>query len=601
MLFATTFLFQLACAWFQCELGLVPPYIFTSSNNNRLLPPNPLIGRRSSNKNTESQDPLVVTKLGLIQGKKVKISDAREIYSFTGVPYGESTSKYRFRAPAPRAPWKGILQAKYPSPYCIQSNVMTLGMVRGQEDCLYLDIHTPKIQDSTNSSLYPVLMWLPAGANEYGKSKSYGPKYLLQEDVVFVPINVRNGIFGFLSTGDEYASGNWGLKDQALAVEWVHENIAAFGGDPNRIVLGGLSSGGCAAHSMLFTNHVAKNYLSGIISLSCSTFANHGLDGLGRVKAASDIIAREADCPTSQQGRSKEMVECLRKKDPYFLHTKLTTLYKSMPPGSSSLGPTLEPNLTSSFISELPEELYRRGKVLPIPLIMTRSDSEDRTVFMAFRYTLLPALSRRWSTWAPKLFRVCLRTSKQEATIEESQQSLLQLTEFYFNKTTPPNFMRNIDYRQFTSLFDDGMYNLPMWKAIEFHQKVAPCYAYINKQNTFSINPTLTALTGFTEIGGTHGSDYVYFFNNSRTIPPLPVGSDIEKASKKLINMIVNFAAHGAPLYSTKSGGLITAWKPVEDIRNPIVLEVGLVNEIKMIHDPVASSNRLRFWEKLRF
>ncbi|ODM97429.1 Venom carboxylesterase-6 [Orchesella cincta] len=628
MLFATTFLLQLACAWFECELGFMAPYFFTRSDNSRLLVQNLLGNRQTRTEIQNRQDPLVRTKLGLIEGRRMKLSDTREIYSFTGVPYGESTAKYRFRPPVPKAPWRGVIKAKYPSPFCIQSNVMTFGQIRGEEEgCLSLDIFTPKIPDNANSSLLPVLMWIAAGANQYGKSRSYGPRYMLQEDVVFIPINVRCGIFGFLSTGDEFAPGesyirhyfpikhfvyesvtntqvflgNWALKDQALAVQFVHDHVSAFGGDPDRIVLGGMSSGGYAAHSMLFSNYAAKHYLSGIVSISGSTLANHGLDGVGRVRRASDMIAKEVGCPTSQQGQSKKMVECLRNMDPFILQSKLGTLYRSAPPGSLMLGPTLEPDVPSAFITELPEEQYKKGKVLPIPLIMTRTDSEDRTVFLAFRYTAFPLLSMRWSSWAPKLFQLFLRSSTRKATVEESQQSLLKVTEFYFNKSTPPNFFRNADFVQFTNLMDDGMYNAPMWKAIELHQKIAPCYAYINKQNTFSINPTINALTSFTELGGTHGSEYVYFFNNSRTLPPLPIGSDVEKASKKLINMLVNFAAYGAPLYRMKTGELIDAWKPVDDIRNPIALEVGLINEIKMIQDPIALSNRLKIWDKLKF
>lgn len=104
-----------------------------------------------------------------------------------------------------------------------------------------------------------------------------------------------------------------------MAIQWVYENIAAFGGDPTKISIGGLSSGGYASHLMLFTKHPAKKHVAGIFSMSGTAFGNHGLDTVGRVKNASDLIAASAGCPTSVEGKSQEMVECLRNMNPYFL------------------------------------------------------------------------------------------------------------------------------------------------------------------------------------------------------------------------------------------------------------------------------------------
>lgn len=119
------------------------------------------------------------------------------------------------------------------------------------------------------------------------------------------------------------------MKDQALAIKWVHDNIEAFGGDPRKIIVAGMSSGAYAAHLMLFTRNEARKYVSGIISFSGAAFGNHALDARGRVRDASNMISTHVGCPTSDDGKSKEMVECLRKLEPYFLSIQAGVIYVS--------------------------------------------------------------------------------------------------------------------------------------------------------------------------------------------------------------------------------------------------------------------------------
>ena len=90
------------------------------------------------------------------------------------------------------------------------------------------------------------MVWIHGGAFVAGNGCSVqaGADYLLDKDIVLVTMNYRLGIFGFFSTGDSAAPGNFGLKDQVLALKWVQENIKAFGGDPKRVTLFGESAGG---------------------------------------------------------------------------------------------------------------------------------------------------------------------------------------------------------------------------------------------------------------------------------------------------------------------------------------------------------------------
>lgn len=99
-------------------------------------------------------------------------------------------------------------------------------------------------------------MWIHGGAFVEGNSQStlYNPGFLLDKDIVLVSFNYRLGILGFLSTGDSSAPGNFGLKDQVLALKWVQKNIRNFGGNRNRVTLFGESAGGTSTSLHAFSN-----------------------------------------------------------------------------------------------------------------------------------------------------------------------------------------------------------------------------------------------------------------------------------------------------------------------------------------------------------
>jgi bile salt-stimulated lipase len=110
----------------------------------------------------------------------------------------------------------------------------------GSEDCLFLNVYTPALKGSR-----AVMVSIHGGSftSYSGNDYIYGPKYLMQEDVVVVTMNFRLGALGFLSTGDEASQGNYGMKDQVEALRWVRKNIANFGGNPDEVTIFGASSG----------------------------------------------------------------------------------------------------------------------------------------------------------------------------------------------------------------------------------------------------------------------------------------------------------------------------------------------------------------------
>lgn len=165
------------------------------------------------------------TLKGLIEGN---------LRVFRGVPFAKPpVGMLRFRPPAPPASWPGERDATRNAPAAIQ------GGASDSEDCLYLNVWAPQ-----GPGPFPVLVWIHGGGNAGGGTNGQSGASFAREGIVVVTIAYRLGTFGFLELGGDYAdSGTNGIRDQEAALRWVHENIHAFGGDPQRVTIAGHSAG----------------------------------------------------------------------------------------------------------------------------------------------------------------------------------------------------------------------------------------------------------------------------------------------------------------------------------------------------------------------
>jgi carboxylesterase type B len=196
---------------------------------------------------TACTTPNVSSKSGFICG-----IDLGETYAFLGIPYAESTAgARRWTAPVPKAAWTDVLRATAYGAECPQNSATPRALPQS-EDCLSLNVWRPK---TTAGSNLPVLVFIHGGAYVVGSSGGgerlpsnpdqslYDGAYLAQsQGIVVVTLNYRLGALGFLA-GSAGLTGNYGIMDQQLALAWVRDNIAAFGGDPTRVTISGESAG----------------------------------------------------------------------------------------------------------------------------------------------------------------------------------------------------------------------------------------------------------------------------------------------------------------------------------------------------------------------
>jgi para-nitrobenzyl esterase len=234
---------------------------------------------------------LVETANGWVQGKTVGSVDQWLGIRYAASPagagrwappnppanYGARHDPYsatQFGAPCPQ----NISQFGNSVPLPIPPNTILTPGSADSEDCLFLNIYAPADRYDDGSQPLPVLFWIHGGSNEYGEGNSFDPTALVTEGhILVVTINSRLGALGWLAHplldgGTPNSSGNYGLMDQQFAMRWVKDNIAAFGGDPQKVTIAGESAGALDTCSHLASPTAAALFRAAIIESGCIIF-----------------------------------------------------------------------------------------------------------------------------------------------------------------------------------------------------------------------------------------------------------------------------------------------------------------------------------------
>ena len=293
----------------------------------------------------QNLSPRIKIANGMIEGMQ---DTATGMQKYFGIPFAKPpVGDLRWKAPQPLDNWNGVLMTKKFGPRPMQTNVFGDMHFRSDsmsENCLYLNVWT---QAKKGTKGLPVLLYFYGGGFVAGSSDE--PRYdgasLAQKGIVVVTANYRLNIFGFfadpeLTAESPYkASGNYGLLDQNAALKWVHQNIAAFGGDPNKITIGGESAGSISVSEQM-ASPMSKNLITGAIGESGAGI-NPTLAPvtLAQAEKIGEDFAKQIGYPTIKELRAlsaKKLLELYTKSkrfgfpictDGYFLPKSLPTIY----------------------------------------------------------------------------------------------------------------------------------------------------------------------------------------------------------------------------------------------------------------------------------
>ncbi len=297
------------------------------------------------------------TDAGSVEGST---STDGKVQIFKGIPYAAPpVGALRWKEPQPVPAWQGVRKATEFGARCMQGNVFGDMVFRDpapSEDCLYLNVWTP---GASPTAKLPVMVWIYGGGFQAGATSEprQDGEHLAHKGVVVVSMNYRLGIFGFFSHPEltkespHHASGNYGLLDQAAALQWVRKNIAAFGGDPENVTIFGESAGSFSVSAQM-ASPVSRGLFHRAIGESGAFF--------GRTLPAKALSESEQDGAKFAQSIGANTLDKLRAM------TSQETLDAARKDKNAF---RFGPNVDGYFFPESPAEIYAEGNEAHIALL----------------------------------------------------------------------------------------------------------------------------------------------------------------------------------------------------------------------------------------
>lgn len=425
-----------------------------------------------------------------------------DVEVFRSIPYAAPpVGALRFERPEPHPGWSDALDTATTDPElaCPQVDRMS-GEQLGEEDCLVLNVYAPA--DSTSR---PVMVFIHGGGFTGGTANDplYDGRVLASRDVVVFTLNYRLGVLGFLAAPDlvegDGGAGNLGLWDQRLALQWIRDNAAAFGGDPENITIFGESAGAVSVLAQMTSPQSAGLFERAIVESGGGGF---GTPTQADVMTRYEPIVAELGCDGASDLR-----DCLRGPDVSAI------LDATDAAGMSALGlPAIGPHLDGAFLVEEPYDAVEAGTV-DVPFVIG-SNADEATVFT--RTVPVPTMAA---------FRALIEGA-YDATTVDGVLAIYDDTTFGTAKAA------------FDKFFGEVGFVCPTLALAGAGADGEPAYVY-------HFTRTLPGLAS--SLGAFHGLELFYVFGNTDVAPAYTPNADDAALVDTMQRAWVGYATDGSP------------------------------------------------------
>ncbi len=469
---------------------------------------------------------LVTTTAGKVRGGR----DGKT-HRWLGIPYAQPpVGDLRLKAPRPVQPWEGVRDALEFGNAAPQEPTKVIPLpvgVKIDEDCLNLNIWAPTREIGDKRQL-PVMFWIHGGAYFIGFSAQpvYNGRALAEAgDVIIVTINYRLGALGFLDftsfsdPADPFDS-NLGMRDILLALNWVQDNIAAFGGNPEDVTIFGESAGAGCVTTLMTMPSAEGLFHRAIAESSPATSVYKPERAAGVAQAYLDLIGVEA----------KDAAQRLREIDAVTLAKQTTNLLNHVAttaPGTVAFAPVVDGDLIPGY----PVAAFRAGKQIKVPLIIG-TNHDEAALFKMMKSPLMPISESA----IDEMFEL---VAKDNPALKDSEEEII---------AAYPDFPKQKGAMEISR---DAGFRMPSIWVAEAHSQIAPTWMY-----RFDQAPPLMKLLG---IGASHATELPYVFG---TLP--------DKLSEK---KALQFRLGGLKEAREISGRMMARWLSFAQKANPTAVD----------------------------
>ncbi|XP_055614178.1 juvenile hormone esterase-like [Uranotaenia lowii] len=487
--------------------------------------------------------PAVEVRDGCLCGTTMPGWEKDPFDAFLGIPYAKApVGELRFANPVPHGPYKSFHNASVAGPMCIQKNDFFPGsVIEGAEDCLFLNVYRPK---NVQGAL-PVIIYIHGGG--YLKWSAiptlFGPeRFMDTKKVILVTLQYRLSLFGFLSTGDKYAPGNFGLKDQSMALRWVHDNIRNFGGDPEQITLYGHCAGGISTQYHMMSP-MSRGLFSKAISGSGNVYCEWSSPMPNPLEIAKQQVAA-AGIVSIKEMTSQEIVQALRGVPAVDLLASVAKLKAWYVHPIVLYRPVIEnPAVEGSFMVEDPRKQWAEGRYAQIPWMTGLVPKEGAVVTVAIECnsTLMQDVINMDKVLVPNVAGV-------------PPEVLPTLNERFF-KGAPINSETK---KNFQGMVSEAQFHCGLMESIRiFRQKSdlsrTPMSVYFfNFLGRYSISSLYCGGPMPPSYGVVNSDELIYLFRMPIYFPDFPPDSAEAEMSREIVRKWIEFAYTGK-LYNQQS------------------------------------------------